>query len=67
VGPAAADVDGAGVALVLLRQPALAAVLYPRIEAHVSLVFCKHKPMALLVWGLLLVLMEVLIVDLVPG
>ncbi len=44
VGPAAADVDGAGVALVLLRQPALAAVVYARIVAHVSLVLVGVGP-----------------------
>ncbi len=46
MGAAAADVDGAGVALVPLRQPALAAVVYSRIGAHVSLVFCRRKLMA---------------------
>ncbi len=62
VGPAATDVDSAHAALVPFRQPALAAVVYPRIRAHGSLVFCKHKPMASMVWGLLLVLLAVLIV-----
>jgi hypothetical protein len=61
VGPAAADIDCAGVALVPLRQPALAAVVYPRIGAYVSLVFCRRKLMAWLVWGPLLLMLMVLV------
>jgi hypothetical protein len=57
VGPAVADVDGADVAVVPLRQPDLAAGVYPRIGAHVSLVFCRRKLMAWLVWGLLLLML----------
>ncbi len=39
VGPAVADVDCADDALVPLELPDLAAVVHPRIESHVSLVF----------------------------
>jgi hypothetical protein len=53
VGPTAADDDGAGVAL--------AAVVYSLIGAHVSLVFCRRKLMAWLVWGPLLLMMTVLV------
>jgi hypothetical protein len=59
MGAAADDIDCAGVAFVPLRQPALAAVVYPRIGAHVSLVFCRRKLMAWLVWGPLLLMMTV--------
>jgi hypothetical protein len=56
MGPAAADV-----ALVPLRQPALAAVVYPRVGAHVSLVLCRRKLMAWLVWAPLLLILIVLV------
>ena len=61
MGPAAADIDCAGVALVPLRQLAVAAVVHPRIESHVSLVFCRRKLMAWLVWGPLLLMLTVLV------
>ncbi len=40
VGPAATDVDADG-AMVPLQQLVVAAVVYTRIVAHLSLVFCR--------------------------
>jgi hypothetical protein len=42
VGPTAADVDDADGAVVPLQQLAVAAVVYTRIVAHLSLVFCRR-------------------------
>ncbi len=58
VGPAAADVDGADVAVV--PPGSLLWLLWYTLELDVSLVCCRCKLMAWLVWGPLLLMLTVL-------